>query len=206
MAPYFCFDFCVDQVWCAENGITLDVDGAHIQPDEMYYVCLSVLLMGFSWSFWIVQEMVVGLCQEAGVPLSNMLVAEWPAPSLADGVVCNPYCDNLNLIGLDPDEVNSTLRRLLVVFRKKGFDLHEIEWAREVATPLGSYFNGSKNYVGSKPAKLHTIRSACKWFREGRQVTGKQIEIMLGILTHEFLFNRGALSVFRAAYTFVKDS
>ena len=68
MAPYFCFDFCVDQVWCAENGIALDVDGNHIQPDENYYVCLSVLPMGFSWSFWIVQEMVVGLCQEAATP------------------------------------------------------------------------------------------------------------------------------------------
>ena len=37
-------------------------------------------------------------------------------------------------------------------------------------------------------------------------VSGKQVEIILGHFTHEALYARGALSVFRAAYTFIRDS
>ena len=38
--------------------MSTDVDGEPLVAGEEYELCLSVLPMGFSWSFWIVQEMV----------------------------------------------------------------------------------------------------------------------------------------------------
>ena len=162
--------------------------------------------MGFSWSFWIVQELVLNICREAGIPSEQILVSSWPAPSLEQGVVANPYCDNLNLFGFDKSEVNDQLRRLMAGFRKYGFELHEIEWAWLLARPLGSEFNGCSSILGPRVEKMLALRSACRWLQAGRRVSGRQLQIVVGLLTHEFLYHRSAFSIFRAAYTFIQDS
>ena len=61
-------------------------------------------------------------------------------------------------------------------------------------------------FVGSKPEKIAKLKAASQWFKPGRRVSGRQLEVIIGLFTHEFLFNRGALSIFRAAYTFIQDS
>ena len=43
--------------------------------------------MGFSWSFYLVQEFVVHLCKEPGIDQKSILVSEWPAPDIKAGVI-----------------------------------------------------------------------------------------------------------------------
>ena len=206
LSEFFTFEEEIQVEWAKQEGFTETVDGEALIEGETYFLCLKVLPMGFSWSFYLVQEMVVHLCREGGIPSEQTLVAGWPAPDLKNGIISNPYCDNLCVFGHDPAVVNVQLDRLIVLFKKKGFELHEIEYARTVSTPLGSHFDGAKGYVGPKHVKLHKLRMAAKWFSSGRPVTGRQVEIMVGLFTHEFLFNRGAMGIFRAAYTFIQDS
>lgn len=172
----------------------------------MYYPCLKVLPIGFSWSFWIVQEMVTQLSEKAGVSRDRILVSGWPAPSLHEGIVANPYCDNLNVFGTDPAPVNACLKSLISVFENVGFEFHEMEWASTSAKPLGSRFSGKSNVLGPHFDKLHNLKSANRFMSPGTRVSGQQVEVLLGIFTHEFMYNRSGFSVFRAAYTFVQDS
>ena len=162
LMEYFCFDDLVPGSFAQDIGVTLDIHGQEIGSSEVY-PCLTVLPMGFNWSFWIVQEMVTNLCEKSGLPRDRILVSGWPAPSIKEGVIGNPYCDNLNLFGLQADEVNAQLRRLISVFENHGFELHEIEWARLAATPLGCRFDGRAGVVSPKLEKLHRLRRACQW-------------------------------------------
>ena len=89
-----------------------------------------VLPIGFSLSFWIVQELGTQLSMQVGVSRDQILVSGWPAPAVQNVEVAgNPYCDNLNLFGLDPARVNMQLDLLLSNFRKHSFELHEISYA-----------------------------------------------------------------------------
>ena len=63
-----------------------------------------------------------------------------------------------------------------------------------------------RKVVRPRLAKAALLRSALGFFGEGRWVSGKQVEILLGLFTHEALYCRPSLSIFRAAYTFVQDS
>ena len=207
LSLYFCFEDRVPGSFIQDLGCKCDVTGVSISRTDVLYPCLVVLPMGFSWSFWIVQELVTQLSVQAGVNRDQILVSGWPAPALETaGVVANPYCDNLNLFGLDPGQVNAQLDKLLTTFRTYGFDLHEISYASTQAKPLGSRFCGVDNRVGPRLEKLHNLRATTKWMSSGRRVSGQQVEVLLGLFTHEFLYNRSAFSVFRAAYTFVQKS
>ena len=206
LCEFFCFEGEHDPVFLRELGISRDLDGDFLCEDDHYSLCLLALPMGFSWSFWVIQELHHSALAEAGFGPDRCVVGSWPVPDLAAGSVALPYCDNLNLFGFDPVLLNSQLQAVMGVLSAKGFALHEVVWATQSSTPLGSYFDGANNEIGSKPERAWQIKSALKWFAKGPRVTGRQVEALIGHYTHEGLFARGSLSVFRAAYTFVQDS
>ena len=172
LSLFFCFEDLVTGAWAKSLGCECDVSGEPISDKDRLYPCLIVLPMGFSWSFWIVQELVTQLSLKAGITRDQILVSGWPAPSLNKGVVANPYCDNLNLFGRDKAQVNALLSDLLRIFRSYGFDLHEIEWASPSAKPLGSLFCGETNSIGPRLEKttqppfcqqIHDVRQESFW-------------------------------------------
>eukprot|EP00972_Heterocapsa_arctica_P054859 8088378-Heterocapsa_arctica.AAC.1 len=57
--------------------------------------------MGFSWSFWVVQHIHERIAHDSGFPAERCLVGSWPAPTLLDGPIALPYCDNVTVIGTD---------------------------------------------------------------------------------------------------------
>ena len=186
-------------------GICMDLEGNDLDSGS-YFLCLTALPMGFSFSFWIVQELHYDALKNCGFPASRCVLGNWPTPSLEEGPVALAYCDNLNIFGKDPVQVDHALSVVMSFLESKGFALHEVVYATPWSKPLGSSFNGYDNLLGSRPDKAWTIQGALKWFGQGPRVSGKQVEIILGHFTHESLYARGALSVFRAAYTFIRDS
>jgi hypothetical protein len=91
-------------------------------------------------------------------------------------------------------------------FERVGFLLHEVEWASPQTRPLGGCFDVEKHVVGPRPERAWTLRQAFRWLAGGPFVTGSQVEVLIGHYVHEALYCRGALSVFRAMYTFVSES
>ena len=108
------------------RGIT-KIDGLPLVSEKTYYICLCVLPMGFSWSFWLVQCMHEQLATAAlrrmpkgdgEQPIFGGLVQNGrPAPAVKRGEVqAMVYCDNLNVLGDcrgKVDDALATVRRTL---------------------------------------------------------------------------------------------
>jgi hypothetical protein len=162
--------------------------------------------MGFSWSFYFAQPLHEQKLISSGLDPSRFLVSSWPAPPVGDSCIALPYCDNLIIFGKCPDTVNQCLKHVMSSFSEIGFELHEIEYATPFTTTLGAQLDGSRHMVRPRPERVWVLREAFRWAASGVRISGQQLEVLLGHYVHEALFSRPALSVFRACYSFTRDS
>ena len=114
--PYFVL-LEVDGSWLIAHGITSLVDGSPLPAAGPLYVSLRVLPMGWTWSFYIVQEMHEELLRQCGFGRERCQSSKWPTPPLEEGCVAQPYCDNLQILGYSCDEVNASLDSLVTHFK-----------------------------------------------------------------------------------------
>ena len=94
-------------------GASTDIFGRAFEAGESLFPCLTVLPMGWSWSFWIVQQIHEQLIAKEGFDYAKRVVAQWPSPSLVESDIAAPYCDSLTIIGFEKDSVDSHLSRLI---------------------------------------------------------------------------------------------
>ncbi len=87
---------------------------------------MAVLPMGFSWAFWFVQRLHLEILKRSDVPTERIALSHWPFPSLQDGPVEVPYCDNVTVLGVDKVAVTRVRDSVIVAFRAAGFEMHEI--------------------------------------------------------------------------------
>ena len=90
--------------------------------------------MGWSWSFWIVQQMHQTIIRGCGFAADRCLVAGWPALSLADGAVAAPYCDNIAIFGAIESDANSGLALVLSAFERIGFGARQASLSAQPAS------------------------------------------------------------------------
>ena len=128
------------------------------------------------------------------------LVGSWPAPSLYEGPIGMPYCDNLTIFGTSPRVVNEKLKGLMGVFKQAGFTLHEVEWASTMTQPLGALFDGVSWSIRPRPEWAWRLRGALRYAASGLAISGRSLETLLGHYVFEGLFHRPSLSVLRACY------
>eukprot|EP00969_Alexandrium_andersonii_P144533 6391331-Alexandrium_andersonii.AAC.1 len=55
------------------RGIAAQPDGSPRVAGEPVRACLTVLPMGWSWAFWLVQKMHEEVCRQAGIGQSRIL-------------------------------------------------------------------------------------------------------------------------------------
>ncbi|CAE8625457.1 unnamed protein product, partial [Polarella glacialis] len=168
-----------------------------------FFPCMSVLPMGWAWSFWLVQHIHENICDQQSFPVGRRIVASWPVPAL-DGALALPYCDNLSVLGTSAAEVQAGLDVMCAGFTKAGFKLHDITGAERCATMLGASSDGVRGTVRGKPVKAWALKQAFIHVANARRVSGKQIEILLGLYVPHALFARSGLSVPRALYSFIR--
>eukprot|EP00973_Karenia_brevis_P030061 4142948-Karenia_brevis.AAC.1 len=113
------------------------MDGSSIRPNDQVYSGLTVLPMGFSWSFWIVQQLHQDLIASCGFPSSRCLVGSWPAPDIRTGAVAMPYCDNLTIFALSQEEADSGLQQAMQAFEEVGFSYMMCVGQTRPLDPLG---------------------------------------------------------------------
>ena len=116
------------------------------------------------------------LLSECGLDLSRCQGSGWPTPCLSKGCVAQPYCDHLQILDYSADEVNAALDMLVSHFPSMGCDLHEVEYARARADPLGCLIDGELHICGPKPDRCWRLKMAFEWLGEGRVVTGRQLQ------------------------------
>ena len=192
--------------WARELGASLDVWGSDLPKTGEVYPVLTALPMGWNWAFYLVQRMHEEMIARQGFPRSRCLVGAWPPPSLKEGPIAAPYCDNLTVVGTSEAEVEAHVQNLAKAFEGAGFAMHDITWVASEGTPLGCHFRGSRLEVGPKPERVWRLKQAFRYLERGGRATGRQVECLLGHYTSEVLHERSALSVSRALYSFVRDS
>ena len=195
----------VDRAWLISHGFSTMINGEALPAAGPLYIALKVLPMGWTWSFYIVQALHEQLLDECGIDTSRCQAGGWPTPPLGEGPVAQPYCDNLQVLGYSADEVNTRLDKLVAHFSAKGFELHEVEYARTVAQPLGCHIDGIDHVAGPKPERAWRLKAAFEWLSSGRVVTGKQVQKLLGHFVADSMHRREALSCMRSLYDFVTD-
>ena len=164
---------------------------------------LIVVPMGWSWAMFIAQRVHQHQSMLAAeVPISRVLVDGRPAPPLSDGPVLVPYADNLNVVGVNKEEVQEVKSRIVKHLQSLGFRIHEEQDALPYAESLGFLLDGKKGKIFPKPAKVQKVQVVLDWLAKSPRVSGKMIERAIGHCIHFCMLRRELLSVFRAIYDF----
>ena len=199
LQPYFGLDP-VSLREASDLGFALPCPQEGRTVDPQLFPCMTVLPMGWSWAFWVIQHLHETICERQGFVSSRRLVAAWPAPQLSTGAVALPYCDNLTILGTDAAEVQAGIDLMCKGFQDKGFALHEISPAQVQAGMLGDVSDGARGTVRGRPEKAWLLKAAFEFVALGGWFSGRQLEVMLGHFIPHALFARGALAVPRVVF------
>jgi hypothetical protein len=166
---------------------------------------MAVLPMGFSWAFWFVQRLHLEILKRSDVPTERIALSHWPFPSLQDGPVEVPYCDNVTVLGVDKVAVTRVRDSVIVAFRAAGFEMHEISETEPQAIVLGTEAGGKRPSSRRDGSKGLMVKVALQWLAKGPTCTGRQVEVIVGHYIAACISNRSGLSVPRAIYNFIRD-
>ena len=168
---------------------------------------LKVVPMGWSWAFWLAQRVHQELVlRTSGLGVDRLLLDHHPAPRLENGQpAILVYCDNLNVYGTSPKEVNEVLDRVVSGLTRENLIVHEIEEASSSVTSLGYEIDGSRWRVRPKKEKFEKLVGALRFLAGRPRVSGKLIEKVIGHTIHVLLLRRELLSIPRASYDFIRQ-
>ena len=113
-----------------------------------------------------------------------------------------PYADNLNVVGVDRQEVQEIKARIVKHLQSLGFRIHEEQDALPYAESLGFFLDGKRGKIFPKPAKVKKVQVVLDWLAKNPRVSGKMIGRAIGHCIHFCMLRRELLSVFRAVYDF----
>ena len=171
-----------------------------------YSPCISVLTMGFSWSFYIIQKLhEQSALRSLDVGRDSLVLDGYPSPVLdRESVVAMPYCDNVHSLSLSRTAADDGLRKLQEDLSGMGFSLHEEVMATSVFQTLGGIIDGESGTIRPTPTRAWNILLG---FEEALQsvVSWKFIQRLLGHAITLCVLNRAGMSVFRALYDFVEQ-
>ena len=124
LQDFFCLksDVTLDEVAFITGGRKFDFLGwPRICP------CISVLPMGFNWSFYLIQALHEQISLRALGVSNDWLVRDSHPPPLLHGkqVATMPYCDNVHSLSLDPRSCQDGVERINGELTLAGFELHE---------------------------------------------------------------------------------
>ena len=181
---------------------------------ESYYASLSrrtpvinVLPMGFSWSFYIVQQLhQQSVLRSLSIGVNDLVLDGQPAPSLAgssgDPVVSMPYCDNVHTISCCKDRCGEGKESIVNDLKELGFEIHEEEGPSELFLTLGGEVDGVTGVVRPTRQRIWNVIYAFKYL-VAHVVSRELVQRLLGHAMVICTINRCGMSVFRKMYDFV---
>ena len=181
------------------------VTGGEVAPGSGKNVpVISVLPMGFSWSFYLVQQLHTDTALQAlGLTSRSLFLDGQPPPSLTNNnISIMPYCDNLHSISLSKDHCQVGKDAMASALEAIGFELHEHCEASDFFETLGGAIDGRKGVVRSSLKKMWHLIYAFELAAE-EVVSVKTIQRLLGHAMVVSVLNRSGMSIFRKLYDFV---
>eukprot|EP00971_Amphidinium_carterae_P296523 5890637-Amphidinium_carterae.2 len=196
------------RVRAAEVGVTETVEG-RVGPNDWVWPCFCVLPMGFAWALHWVQvghrELIsrCGLCTCPGAP------PEWtdrqpPVRPLPGEPAMLLYVDNQLFVAKNSWDSGKALDRAHSYFTSLGLPLHEVEKDVRLIDFLGLELDGVHNLVRIGARKRMRLKRAWEQIRRKPMLSGQELEVIIGHLTHVLLLNRPLLATFGACYSYIR--
>lgn len=201
MQEFFCLEGWLD----ASDIYNISRGALQLDDSVRYTPCFTVLPMGFSWSFYLVQQIhQSAVCRSLGIPESSLLKDGFPAPRLQKGEVLSmPYCDNIHSISMDPESCNFGKQKIVNELARLGFTIHEEEDAAVSFQTLGGEVDGAAGEVRMTRQRAWTLIRAFEYVAE-HPVSPSTIQRLLGHAMFFSTLNRNGMAVFRKLYDFVE--
>lgn len=167
--------------------------------------CVTVLPMGFSWSFYIIQKLhEQSALRSLGTDRSSLILEGYPAPELSSQNACAmPYCDNVHSIALSREACDAGLDQMQQDLSGMGFSLHEEARASEIFQTLGGLVDGQQGIVRLTPTRTWNILLAFESLLHGK-VHWEDVRRLLGHAVTICVLNRCGMSIFRSLYDMVE--
>ena len=167
------------------------------------FPAVNVLPMGFSWSFYLAQESHRHLteCALPGVPFMS---DHRPSPPLGEGRVL-VYADNGTHLGMDEAGVNARKSRVKAHLDTWGLEVHEETEAGTLREPLGTRIDGKLGVVKCTAHRIWRLSQALTALRAGAEVSGDELERVVGHITFICLLYRLGLSLLCHSYVYIRS-
>ena len=154
---------------------------------------------------WFAQKVHVHAHLCVGVPRDAILFDGRPAPSFeGQPVLCMPYCDNSNVIYLEPALGEDVASRIKDVLRGWGLGLQDITPPETCCESLGAYIDGAAGIVRPTWRRLSRVVAACDRLSRRPLAASKQVEKRLGHITHIAMLYKPLLALLNCCYACVR--
>eukprot|EP00971_Amphidinium_carterae_P339742 6477718-Amphidinium_carterae.1 len=196
------------------NVLVGDLRQMGLNPGEAFldheYICpcFRVLPMGFSWSFWFVQELHTQVVERvAGIPREQVVRNFHPYPFIErDEAHFMPYCDNLNVFAGNADVCGKGRDAVKAELLRLGFTTHEDVGPTTLCSVLGFLVDGDEGSILLGHEKRWLLFLAFRHLGETGSASPKCIQRLLGHLTVLLSVCRNGMSCVRHLHDFSGES
>ena len=173
-------------------------------PSSSVTPTLAVLPMGFSWAFWLSQQVhsCIARSELSDVQPEQFIVDGMPPQNLLkpSDYACMLYADNANHLALSVEEVNLRREQLSRGLKGRGLLTHEVIEGSELVECLGVEIAGFAGEVRPTPQRISRIYNGLQPLIRGRPTSGKELERVLGHVTFVLLLRRPLLAALNRCY------
>ena len=216
LSAWFCTDDCFDQNELAALGIHVktiydDAAGCEVplHSNERVFAAFKGIPMGWAWALYIANEIVNHQVSFSSTrPGYDEIRDRCPPPALLPGKpVVGTYVDNVHTFGGRAGEAGARMEAIAERFKLLGipFEIDHVEqqgWMHS----LGLHFS----FQGRCTARAKTDRAWTLWcmtrgLLRRRRLSGRLLQVWLGLVNFHFQLVRPALSALSAIYKFTAE-
>eukprot|EP00438_Fugacium_kawagutii_P032905 Skav229623 [mRNA] locus=scaffold1753:167277:170273:- [translate_table: standard] len=184
------------------------ISGGAISEDALGWnrivPCISVLPMGFNWSFYLVQALHEFAALKAiGGDKRSLFLDCAPAPPLSSSSCSTmPYCDNVHVLSLSSQLCQSGKEIVCRSLEDMGFVLHEHTSSSCITQTLGGVIDGDVGEVRCTSKRIWSLILAFEYLTT-HVASRELVQRLLGHAMVACVINRGGMGVFRRLYDYV---
>ena len=174
-------------------------------PEFRVAPCLRVLPMGFSWSFYLVQQLHEQITLSSlRVGRDSLFLDARPAPPITgERCAAMPYCDNVHVMGVNDVVTEEGRQTVCRDLRHKGFKVHEEQPATSIIQTLGGVIDGLSGEVRVTEKKMWNLILAFEYLATTRKpMSSDLVRRLLGHAMFVCVISRPGMSIFRSLYDF----
>eukprot|EP00438_Fugacium_kawagutii_P008128 Skav234369 [mRNA] locus=scaffold2071:40230:43653:+ [translate_table: standard] len=201
MQEFFCLAFDVT----GPEAAMISGLGEDSFQHNMCSPCVSVLPMGFSWSFYLVQQIHQQSVQRSlAISDEALFLDNQPVPNLLEHKVASmPYCDNIHCISVDKKLCDDAKNKVINDLTELGFSIHEEEDAATSFFTLGGEVDGEAGQIRMTAERAWDLIRAFE-YAATHVISPTVMQKLLGHAMFFSTLHRGGMSVFRSCYDFVE--